>query len=330
MSQNRRNPPSFSRIMPFVILAFVALNILAAVNPIRADQLSRPRPVQRLKDLSGLAWIGGDNFLGVHDAKNPDENSLPRVSFLVLPRSLDGILWRPLHLHFPGGRSNDLESASRIPGTNKVLLVESSHDDSDFKRIFLAKMANHRVTITDTLEWDSFTEVFNVEATAVAETNKGWIFIWAERNQFEQSTDVDWIDLTLNPFVIGGGGIATVKFTLPDEIADLYSRAIVAMDVDNAGKIYTAAAFDPEGTLPDPDNGPFRSVVFKIGQVVNGRVELDPVPTTLATLDGLKVESVAVRQDDDESLDLFVGTDDENYGGTLRLLPPLDLLVPSP
>jgi hypothetical protein len=83
------------------------------------------RPVQKLLDLSGLAWLDGDTFLAVHDAKNPDENTRVRVSLLVLPRSLEGLLWRPLRPHFPGGQSSDLESAARIPGTDKVLLVES-------------------------------------------------------------------------------------------------------------------------------------------------------------------------------------------------------------
>ena len=41
----------------------------------------------------------------------------------------------------------------------------------------------------------------------------------------------------------------------------------------------------------------------------------------LATIDGLKVESVTVRRTDDGKRQVFVGTDDEHYGGILRLLP---------
>ena len=96
------------------------------------------------------------------------------------------------------------------------------------------------------------------------------------------------------------------------------------MDVDDTGSIYTVAAFDPEGMVPHPDNGFFRSAVFKIGQVVGATVELDPEPSLLATIDGLKLESVAVREHEGE-IEHFIGTDDENYGGTLRLLPLPDL-----
>ncbi len=82
-----------------------------------------------------------------------------------------------------------------------------------------------------------------------------------------------------------------------------------------------------------PDTGafslhhpPIRSVVWRIGRLVpdaEGDSVLRPYehPQRLATLDGLKVESLAVRRDPSGAQQLFVGTDDENYGGALRLLP---------
>jgi hypothetical protein len=98
-------------------------------------------------------------------------------------------------------------------------------------------------------------------------------------------------------------------------------RVIDDVEVDEAGVIYVVAAFDPEGTVEDPDDGPFRGAAFEIGRVVGGTVELHPEPTLLATVDGFKLESIASR-DVDGGIELFVGTDDENYGGTLRPLPP--------
>jgi hypothetical protein len=283
------------------------------------------KPVQRLHDLSGLASLGGDTFVAVHDAKNPDENSLVRVSILVLPRSLDGLLWKPLRLNFPGGQSSDLESAARIPGTDNVLLVESGDDASRFQRIFLAEVHRNRVRVIGAVEWGSFAKVFNVEGTAVAKTKTGYLFIWAERNSGKQSTKINWTRLKLAPFAIGPD-ISSVEFELPYDLENsqgnpLYSRPVVGIDLDSTGRIYTVATFDPEGTVPDPDNGPFRSAVFKIGQVIGETIELDREPSLQATVDGLKVESVAVREHDGE-IELFIGSDDENYDGTLRRLPP--------
>jgi len=43
----------------------------------------------------------------------------------------------------------------------------------------------------------------------------------------------------------------------------------------------------------------------------------------LATLDGLKVESIAVRKPGAGGKQIYFGTDDEHYGGIIRLIPGL-------
>lgn len=50
-------------------------------------------------------------------------------------------------------------------------------------------------------------------------------------------------------------------------------------------------------------------------------------PQRIATLDGFKVESLALRPHGDGE-QLFAGTDNENHGGTIRqiLLPPEPVL----
>lgn len=127
--------------------------------------------------------------------------------------------------------------------------------------------------------------------------------------------------------MIGWAGTQSVPFTLPDVLINgennrHYTRSIVGLDVDSDGNIYSVAAFDPEGTVDNPDIGPFRSAVFKIGQVIAGNIVLDVTPTVHAVVDGFKVESVAVRENGN-GVELFIGTDDEDYGGVLRPLPPL-------
>ena len=297
--------------------ALVLCLIAVAAAPLPADAGSLGfRPVQRLLDLSGLAWIEDDLFLAVHDAKFPDERRRVRVSLLNIPESLSGIQWKPLHPRFPGSQSNDLESASRIPGTRHVLLVESGDDANTLDRIFLARVKHNRVRVRQFVEWRSFyADIFNVEATAVAEITNGYLFIWAEREDGKTSTDIRWTDLELDPFSIGSSAVVdSAPFALPPQYEDLYNRPMVGMDVDDQGQIYGIAAFDSGS-----DNGPYRSAVFKIGVVSGGAVVLDAEPTLIATLDGFKTESVSVRNNG--QIEVFAGTDDENYGGTMRLLP---------
>jgi hypothetical protein len=91
--------------------------------------------------------------------------------------------------------------------------------------------------------------------------------------------------------------------------------------VDSKGHIYAASTLDPEGTSADPDNGPFRSIVYRIGRVGADGLKLQAKPKVLAVLDGLKVEGLTIREQEDGEREIFIGTDDENYGGILRLLP---------
>jgi hypothetical protein len=305
-----------------IILIVVSLSILSCGSK---GNFSGGSP--RLLDISGLAWIQDNTFLAVSDAKNPDEKEFTRVSLLGLPDSLSGINFNAMKPQFPGGLSNDLESAAGIPGTNKVLLVESANNNGAYQRIFLADVEENSVAIKETVTWTDFTSVFNVEGSAVADAHSGLIFIWAERNTQQQSTEIKWTDLQLEPFAIGQSGhVNSVTFTLPADLTDqngdpLYNRPIVGLDVDSAGNLYSVASFDPEGLVPDPDIGPFRSIVFKIGQVVADDIVLDAEPATMSILDSLKVESVAIRENG-HGVEIFVGTDDENYGGILRQLPP--------
>jgi len=280
------------------------------------------RQASSLPDLSGLVWLGGDRFLAVHDAKTDGESEKPRASVVLLPADLQGVLWKPQGLNFRGPKSNDLESAARIPGTNDVLLVESGDGlgDPEFQRIFKARVNGDRVRIVVATSWP--VSVTNVEATAVAALGDRFVFLFAERAQNLPGTDVRWA--VFDPEALSFGPFRSVAFPNPDPTA--FNRPLVAMDLDSSGLIYISSAFDAEAAgLPDPDNGPFASAVFCIGELteVAGEPEviLFDTPQREGTLDGFKVESVAVREDEEHGLQIFVGFDDENYGSTLRLLP---------
>ena len=317
--------PALKTAQGWTVRIGFAICISVGFEWVMANEVDQP---PKLLDLSGLAWIGGDHFLAVSDAKSPGENDLNRVCLLTLPDSLDGLGFESVTLRYSGGPSSDFESAARIPGRPLVLLVESADDNGPFQRLFLAHTGYPRPWLVDMTEWGTFTDVFNVESTAVASTSNGFKFIWAERNSGAQSTLIKWTDLTLAPLEIGGV-VESVVFTLPDFLVNengnpLFTRSIVGLEVDSAGNIYSVAAFDPEGTVENPDNGPFRSAVLRIGQVTSDGVVLDETPSILAMVEGLKIESVAIRETDN-GVEIFVGTDDENFGGILRQLPPIDL-----
>lgn len=307
--------------LTIAIIVMICGIIYALPGMVQAGQSGEGLPflASKLPDLSGLVWMEDDLFLAVHDAKNPEEIERPRASLIQLPNGPDGISWKQLNLQLTGEKSNDLESTARIPGTQQVLLVESTQKESDkpsSRRIILAELFHKRLRIIDVIEWP--TKTTNVEGTAVAQIEDRLIFVYAERAEGLASTDIIFADIELDPLSFGEfEKLGT--FTNPDWPRT--NRPVTAMDMDSDGWLYVASAFDP-----GHDNGPFRSVVWKAGRIIRNtdtdKPELVLDPVQLAVLDGVKVESVAVRQQNGSGFELFVGLDDENYGGTMR---PLNL-----
>jgi hypothetical protein len=292
------------------------LLVCATTIPVHPQGVVR---ASTLPDLSGLAWVEDDLFIGVHDAKrNSEKYYWPRISLVRLPKSeLEGVAWQSLDLKFPGpeGPSSDLESVSRIPGGKGFLFAESGQEGESARRIFFAVYSNGTLNIESQVIWP--VPIDNVEATEVCQVGRQLVFLYAERAEGLSVTKLRWAKLSLNPLEFGA--FEEVTYEAVDPVGK-GARPIVALAVDTDGFIYSVSAYDPGN-----DDGPFRSVVWRIGKMVadekgNPQVELGE-GKRLANLDGLKVESIAVRQSDEDGKQVYVGTDDEHYGGIIRLLP---------
>ena len=278
------------------------------------------RAATSLPDLSGLAWVEGDTFLAVHDAKNPDEISLPRASLVWLPSPGNGVRWKPLDVEWsaPLGKSGDLESIARVPGTRYFLLAESgegAHEGNRFTRIFLTELAGDDLKVVSFINWPI--PVTNIEGMAVARAGNRFVLLFAERADNQPTTKIHYADLQIQPLRLGAARHTVFRST---GFSGPMKRPVSAIEVDARGRIYIASAFDP-----DDDNGPFRSRICEAGRVayMRGRatIELYRAPRVVATLDGFKVESLALRELPGKAAELFAGTDDENYGGALRVIP---------
>ena len=308
------------------VLLIILIQVQASLSNCWGQPATQEKQTSQLADLSGLAWLGGDKFIAVHDAKTDDaEMSKPRLAELKLPTDLHGIHHTDRRLAFKGTIPNDLESIAKIPGSDEFLLVESgdSMQDPTVQRIFKAKLINNRLDIVSQTQWP--VKITNVEATAVAKLGNTYVFVFAERADNKPDTELSWI--VLNP--------ETMKFaTDVDHISfkspapNRFNRVIVGLDIDRNGIIYSVSAFDAESAgLPNPDNGPYASGVYEIGTIKlkdNAPiVELYAEPIERALVDGFKIESITVRNTNSSKRpQIFIGTDDENYGGTLRQLAP--------
>lgn len=291
-----------------------ALLLAALLAPPVTAQAFRGGP----PDISGMAWVEADTFLVVHDGKVPEEADRPRLGRVVLPPHGGPVVWEPLEVAWPEGHglAHDLESIARVPGTDRYLLAESGDDgEAPHSHLFLATYAGGSVTIDETVEWP--VSITNVEGTAVFELGGRRYFVYAERAHGAATTRVSWASFSIDP--VAFGPFQYVDLGVPAPLGPA-ARPVVALDVDTRGRIYVAAAEDL-----DEDGGPFRSAVYEVGSFESdgeggARLALRPTPVRWGTLDGVKVEAVAVR-DHDGTTEVFIGTDDEDWGAVVRRLP---------
>ena len=325
MFLNKRQ--TLSSICSFLCLIGIFHGLTSSV---RAQQILNRRATT-LADLSGMVWIEGDRFIAVHDAKaakDEGERFLPRVADLLLPSSLKGVTYRDSRILIKGDVPNDLESVAKIPGRNEVLLVESGDgpDGPPIKRIYKARVRSNGVKVVKTVDWPF--DITNVEGSAVACLDGTYVFVFAERADNQPSTELTWVTFDPNTMEFAQKS-HSVTYMQPD--LKRFNRVIVGIDIDSSGWIYAVSAFDPENAGPplsnDADNGPYAAGVYLIGSIGleddDPQINLLASPATVGLVDGFKVETVAIKEDSEAgAYEIFIGTDDEDYGGVLRRLPP--------
>ncbi len=275
---------------------------------------------RNLPDLSGLAWLRDDQFLAVHDSKRQDPQH-PRVSLLNLPQSSAGITWQPLTIDWQkvGGIALDLESITPIPQTDLFILAESGNQKNHQGRLFLMQSQNASLTPVAVMNWPQSIGNSDIEGIAVARLQDNYYLLYGDRAEDKPKTDICVTPLSLQPFSLGN--CQPTAFITPDKTPHI--RHISDLAVDDGGNLYVSSAFDP-----NQDNGPFKSSVWKIGKIEldsndNPKIQLATKPDAIAEIDGFKVESVALRPTQNQTPEIYIGTDDENYGGVMRLLPSL-------
>jgi hypothetical protein len=316
----RRLPPL---LLVVVGLLVATLTASPAQTP-QAQPVDMPELASTLLDLSGIAWVAEGTFVAVHDAKRGEEDDRPRVSIVALPDSPTGITYQPLDVAWPDGDlSHDLESIAVIPGSDRLLLVESGDDGTvQYQRIFLATLTlepDVGLTIDAVVPWPE--PVFNVEGSAVLEHGDSLYFVYAERAEGQPTTDLRWAEMTVEPTALTFGPFTSAPFAAALQGPGV--RPIVGLDADATGQLYAVTAYDP-----GEDNGPFRSVISRIGQLKSapdGGLRFVPSGTfgDIAHLDGFKVEGVAVVEAASGTPLVYAGTDDENYGATMRQVWPI-------
>ncbi|MGL5033652.1 MAG: hypothetical protein ACRC6M_07620 [Microcystaceae cyanobacterium] len=310
-------------VQAFWLGVTILLSFIFLIKISFSTEASPLKKSNALPDLSGLVWLKNDQFLGVLDRK--DQKS-PRVISINLPESPQGITWQPLEINWQkmGPLPLDLESITSVAKTDLFIVAESSNQPKHLGNLWLMETKNSTLKPVEITNWPKSIE--NIEAIATAKLGDQHYFFYAERAENKPQTSICWTTLSLQPFQIGD--CHAVTFSSPDKTAGI--RQISDLAVDDLGNIYISSAFDP-----NQDNGPFTSSVWKIGQFsldLSGiaSISLFSEPKNIGNFDGFKVEALALRPIATKNPEIFIGTDDENYGGVVRLLPPQSDQVKGP
>ncbi|MFP5287142.1 MAG: hypothetical protein ACLGI9_15485 [Thermoanaerobaculia bacterium] len=300
----------------FLLLVPAVLWIASCAGRTPPPAMPEPAPPaaqpRALPPVSGLGCLPDGSLLAVVDTKNNAPMGAPRV---VRVRLSDGeSSWEPVAIDWPGpdGASNDLEGVAAVPGTDSFLLVESSYFQGRFGRIFQVSPQG------DLLRSGKLpTDVDNIEGVGVAEVGGRLVFLFGERG----NGTIRWADLDLSGTGIALGESRSVRFQTADPQGPNH-REISALEVDGEGHLFAVSTIDPG------DRGPFQSVLWEIGEVEESEgtvaVTLLPEPRRIADVPDSKVEALTFCQGGDGSRRLFLGTDDEEFGGSIRPLPDVN------
>jgi hypothetical protein len=299
-----------------LLLVPVVLWIASCAGRTPPQAMPEPAPAaaqpQALPPVSGLGCLPDGRLLAVMDTKNNASAGAPRVVRVRLSGGESS--WEPVAVAWPGpdGVSNDLEGVAGVPGTDSFLLVESGYFQGRFGRIFQVSPEG------DVLSSGKLpTDVDNIEGVGVAEAGGRLVFLFGERG----NGTIRWADLDLSGPSIALGETRSVQFKVADPQGPNH-REIAALEIDEEGRLFAVSTIDPG------DRGPFQSVIWEMGKV-EGRdgtvaVTLLPAPRRIADVPDSKVEALVFCQGADGNRRLFLGTDDEEFGGSIRPLPDVD------
>ena len=325
LSESRQGPA-----LLFTLCLSLALSACTVFTPPVAVQPAFG-PLPRV-GYSGMAQIGPDDYLVVHDTKAGKSD--PRLGIIRFKQD-ESLEYAPLIVDnwvHPQGPANDLESACALPGRpGELLIAESGYQKGLYGRIFHLDIRGTTIRILSVLPLPHLSdsgksrERDNYEGLACAARNDGKILlILGERGGSSRYPNgvlrwgvfdpvhgsIDW------PAAGKAGRMAIAPGPWTNrpskrDIADLY--------LDGQGNLWAAASEDAG------DEGPFRSIIYRAATVQADTVnpiQLSKTQRPSWVMDGLKVEALAGPPDSVSSAFLSFATEDEQLGGIWRPLYP--------
>jgi len=300
----------------------------AKSEPEKNQNNSKDKPKSKAKkkwmsvpDISGIAPMGADTYLVVHDAKAHKVDK-PRIGIVKINRETEKLKYKALAFsNGPDPITSDLEAICRLPDRPKeFLIMESGYWEGKYGRIFHIEIADKMVNLIHSEQLPDIEDDF--EGMACAEKSDGTVFvILGQRGGEKTSADISARKGALrfanyNPishaFTTPG---TPVLIHAPNIWRDNALREITGLSLGADGTLWASAAIDL-----DQDLGPFRSLVYGLGKIYPNAQNPFIASTThkVWVMDGMKIEAVTSGFDGKSP---SYGSEDEKLGGIWRELP---------
>lgn len=279
---------------------------------------------------SGMEKLQNQSYVVVYDIKNFKEGT--RVAIINVTD--EAIQASPIRISGWGdeGKSSDLESICKIPGTtDEYLIAESGNWKGNLGRIFHIKIDTTQQSAsilgitklpfkhmnTPEVVGDQYESILCLPYN---ETER--ILILGERggSEINPRGTIKWGIYNLSTYQLkfSDAGMKGITVNAPGNWTDEKNkRDITDLHMDAEGEIWAAASEDTG------DVGPFYSVIYKLGQVNTSNKEQ---PLTIysdspkwVSIPGFKIEALSGPSKHIQST-LSFGTEDEIYGGVWRAI----------
>ena len=255
--------------------------------------------------ISGITTIDAEHFLVAMDGRKPEH---PRLAILDWKKGqkpvLNKIDWCDQD-NFP----EDMEAVTQIPNQKEYLLLESK---GSVTRIQLAE--NNHCKITAQFELPNLTADTNMEGLALHCFAENCFLVWAERGDDKMPAKVSWAHFDIAENELDDPKAESFEFKAPYPLKNL--RSISDLAIDAKGQLWAAATSDPG------DEGPFSSAIYHLGAFeqhknhVHWKAAKDIKPVARYEKDNVKIEGITFT-----AAGLLMGSEDENLGGKVAVLP---------
>lgn len=282
---------------------------------------------------SGMAQIDPNTYIVVHDIKGYKEGN--RLGIIKVQKGKKPE-YTPIKVSscwkHPDGKSSDLESICKIPGhTSEFFAAESGYWEGKNGRLFHLELNGNSAEILNVYQLPLFKdnnrgqEGDNFEGMVCILLNNGQILVVLGERGGSSAYKTGGLRFGIFDYVQKSliwesmekgltGVLAPGKWVKPGfkrDISDLY--------VSKDGGLWAVATED------DGDEGPFRSVIYKVA-TLDYSLE-NPVKLLTSTriswiVDGVKIESLSGPCESVPGSYMSYATEDESFDGVWRALYP--------